>query len=144
MARAAPVRSAPTAAVVAGGGTSTVSSYVPISILVEAADHDLVSAGRKGAVDSGVQSIAPVVVLGEDVTATVFQYQNGIGPYSDLSDWPVSHPEPQCVMRIPASLASAPSVVCAAFKPSVKSASEKVSNKSVVWCQCGFAPLPVS
>ncbi len=41
-------------------------------------------------------------------------------------------------------VAIAPSVVCAALKPSMKSASEKVSNRSVVWCQCGFAPLPVS
>ena len=47
-------------------------------------------------------------------------------------------------IRIPASLAIAPSVVCAALRPSVKSASVKVSNRSVGWCQCGFAPLPVS
>ena len=47
-------------------------------------------------------------------------------------------------IRIPASLAIAPSVVCAALRPSVKSASVKVSNRSVVWCQCGFARLPVS
>ena len=56
----------------------------------------------------------------------------------------IPSPEHQCVMRIPANFASAPSVVWPAFKPSVKSASENVSNKSVVWCQCGFAPLPVS
>jgi hypothetical protein len=43
----------------------------------------------------------------------------------------------------PANLPSAPSVVCAAFNPRRKSASENVANTSVGWCQCGFHPAPI-
>src|SRR5690606_22367656 len=48
------------------------------------------------------------------------------------------------VILAPASLATAPSVVCAALNPRRKSASENVTNRSVGRCQCGFAPWPVS
>jgi hypothetical protein len=43
----------------------------------------------------------------------------------------------------PANRATAPSVVCAAFSPSRKSASENVANTSVAWCQCGSQPAPI-
>jgi maleate cis-trans isomerase len=38
---------------------------------------------------------------------------------------------------------TAPSVFCAAFRPSRKSLSENVANTSVGWCQCGSQPLPI-
>src|SRR4029078_9679275 len=43
----------------------------------------------------------------------------------------------------PASSATAPSEVCVAFSPSLKSLSENVANRSVGWCQVGFHPAPV-
>src|SRR6476646_12011326 len=43
----------------------------------------------------------------------------------------------------PASSATAASVVCVAFNPSRKSASEYVLYKSVGWCHCGSHPFPI-
>ncbi len=44
----------------------------------------------------------------------------------------------------PTNIDTAANVVWAALKPRRKSASEKVTNRSVGWCQCGLARLPVS
>jgi hypothetical protein len=44
----------------------------------------------------------------------------------------------------PTNIDTAANVVWAALKPRRKSASEKVTNRSVGWCQCGLARFPVS